>query len=137
FVLEDYDDQYEFVLFGEDYLKYKYFLQVNMMVGLRVLFSERIFKDREGNVTGKRLYVNVTKMQLMTEMLEKPTSKLLLNVNLRDLTGEVYNNLAQKLDKHRGDKSVVFIINAPETNNQLSMAGNIKVSINKELLKEI
>src|SRR5690606_40024935 len=47
FILEDYEDQYEFVLFGEDYLKHKYFLQENMMVGLRVMFSERVFRDRE------------------------------------------------------------------------------------------
>lgn len=137
FVLEDYDDQYEFVLFGEDYLKHKYFLQPNMMVGMRVLFSERIFKDREGNVTGRKIYVNVTKMQLMTEILEKLTSKLLVNLNLQDLTGEVYEILSQKLAQHKGDKPVVFIIHDPENKNQLKMSGNLKVSINKELLKEI
>src|SRR5690606_18871111 len=115
FILEDYEDQYEFVLFGEDYLKHKYFLQENMMVGLRVMFSERVFRDREGNVTGKRLYVNVTKMQLMTEILEKLTSKLLLNLNLSDLTGEVYDSLSSKFEKYKGEKPVVFIINDPES----------------------
>lgn len=137
FILEDYDDQYEFVLFGEDYLRLKYFLQENMMVGVRVSVSERIFRDKEGNVTGKRLYVNVSKIQLMTEILEKMTNKLLLNLNLQDLTPEVYSNLTEKFAKFKGDKSVLFIINDPESKNQIKMSGNVQVSINKELLNEI
>lgn len=137
FTLEDYDDQYEFMLFGEDYLKFKYFLQENMMVGIRVMISERIFKDREGNVTGSRRYVNVVKMQLLSEVLDAMAQKLMLMIDVNDLTDDIYDVMRQIFDQHQGEKSVVFIFNDSKTKKQVKVSGNLKVAITKELLAEI
>src|SRR5690606_1762454 len=76
FTLEDYEDQYEFRLFGEDYLKFKHFLQPNMILGMKLMITERVFRDKDGIETGKRVYVNVQKMELLSEVLEGITQKL-------------------------------------------------------------
>lgn len=137
FILEDYDDQYEFVLFGEDYLKFKYFLQENMMVGVRVMISERLFKDKDGKVTGSRRYVNITKMQLLSDILDNMAHKLMLIMDLQNLTDEVFETLSQTFEKHLGEKPVVFVVNDIEAKRQVKLSGNLKVNITKDLLREI
>ena len=36
FTVEDFTDQYEFRIFGEDYLKYRHFLVVNQFIRIRI-----------------------------------------------------------------------------------------------------
>jgi len=138
FVLEDYGDQYEFRLFGEDYLKFKHFLQPNMMVGMKLMITERIFKDKDGIQTGRRIYVNISKMELLSEILEGLTKRIIITMNVQDLTDEVYDRLLEKFKKYEGEKNILFVINDLEAKTQLKMpAKNIKVSIEKDLLKEL
>ena len=138
FTLEDYEDQYEFKLFGEDYLKFKHFLQPNMMVGIKVSISERIFKDKDGVVTGRRVYVNINRMQLLSEILEGQAKRVVVTVNVSDLTQEIYHSLKEIFEKHRGDKNILFVMNDMESKSQLKMpAHHAKVEISKELLKEL
>lgn len=138
FILEDYDDQYEFRLFGEDYLKFKHFLQVNMMVGMKIMITERIFKDKDGMPTGRRVYVNVHKMQLLSEILEGMAKRVVITVNVTELTQELYDSLKQIFEKYKGDKNILFVMNDRENKSQLKMpAQNLKVEISKDLLKEL
>jgi len=138
FTLEDFDDTYEFLLFGEDYLKYKHFLQTNMMIGAKISVTERIFKDKEGKVTGKKIYVNITKMQLLSEILEGIAKKIIITVNVSDLTKEIYDELVKIFEKHKGEKSVLFVMNDLENNTQLKLpATRTKVEISKGLLEEL
>ncbi|HLU80696.1 MAG TPA: OB-fold nucleic acid binding domain-containing protein, partial [Flavobacteriaceae bacterium] len=138
FTLEDYEDQYEFRLFGEDYLKFKHFLQANMMVAAKVSVTERIFKDKEGNPTGRRVYVNINRMQLLSEILEGQAKRVVVTVNVSDLTQDLYNSMKEIFEKHKGDKNLLFVMNDLESKTQLKMpAHHAKVEINKELLKEL
>ena len=138
FTLEDYEDQYEFRLFGEDYLKFKHFLQTNMMIGAKVSVTERIFKDKEGKATGRRVYVNISRMQLLSEILEGQAKKVVITVNVSDLTQEIYDSLKEVFEKHKGDKNILFVMNDLENKTQLKMPANhAKIEITKELLKEL
>lgn len=138
FVLEDYDDQYEFRLFGEDYLKFKHFLQLNMMVGMKLTISERVFKDKEGKVTGRRVFVNIHKMQLLSEILEGIAKKVVITVNLEDLTQEIYEALKEIFERYKGDKNLLFVLNDMESKKQIKLPANYaKVEINKDLLREL
>jgi len=138
FILEDYDDQYEFRLFGEDYLKFKHFLQANMMVGMKLMITERIFKDNDGKQTGRRVYVNINRMQLLSEVLEGIAKRIVVTVNVSDLSREIYDSLKNIFEKHKGDKHILFVMNDLESKTQLKIPANYtKVEINKELLKEL
>ncbi|MBA5628996.1 DNA polymerase III subunit alpha [Moheibacter lacus] len=138
FTLEDFDDSYEFMLFGEDYLKFKHFLQPNMMLGAKISVTERVFKDKDGKVTGRRIYVNINKMQLLSEILEGIAKKVVITVNVADLTKEIYEELVKIFEKHKGEKSVLFVMNDLENKTQLKLpATKTKVEISKELLTEL
>lgn len=138
FTLTDYEDAYEFRLFGEDYLKYRHFLQDNMMVGMRLTVSQRIFKDREGNETGSRIYVNVLKMQLLNDVLKDMAKKIIVQIDLSKMDDELTAELYKVFDKYQGDKNVVFIIQDFESKEQLRMSAHkAKVDISKDLLDEL
>lgn len=137
-VLEDYDDQYEFMLFGEDYLKFKHFLQLNMMVGAKINVSERVFKDKEGKITGRRVFVNISRMQLLSEILEGVAKKVIVTVDVNDLTQEIYEELVRVFESHKGDKNVLFVMNDMKNKVQIKApASHAKVEINKDLLAEL
>src|SRR5690606_11230026 len=107
-------------------------------VGAKISITERIFKDNEGNPTGKRRYVNVQKMQLLSEILEATAKKIIITVNLPDLTQEIYGELVRIFERYKGDKSVLFVMNHLENNTQLKLpATKTKVEITKELLDEL
>src|SRR5690606_15681354 len=108
----------EFRLFGEEYLKFKHFLQSNMMVGVKLSVTERVFRDKEGNISMKRTYVNINRMQLLTEVLESVAKKMVVTVNVADLTKEMYESLSQIFEKHKGDKNVLFVLNDMENKTQ-------------------
>lgn len=138
FTLEDYDDQYEFRLFGEDYLKFKHFLQDNMMLGIRLKITERIYRDKEGKETGKRVYVNPVRMQLLSEVLEGMANRVVITINVNDLNQETYDALVKAIGNHRGDKKLLFIMVDLKNNTQIKLpTQSLKVDINKGLLKEL
>ncbi|MFV0305042.1 MAG: DNA polymerase III subunit alpha [Moheibacter sp.] len=138
FTLEDYEDQYEFRLFGEDYLRLKHFLQPNMMVGMKLSITERVFKDREGNPTGRRVYVNINKMQLLSEILEGISKRLVINMNIEELTEKMYQSLIKLFEQYKGDKKLLFVLNDLENETKLKMpAKSIQININKELINAL
>lgn len=136
--LEDYVDTYEFMLFGEDYLRFKHLLQINMMVGIRLKVTERIWKDKEGRVTGGRVYVNIVRMQLLSEVLDGIVQKVVINLDIAHLTEEMMKDLVDVLLKHEGEKKVSIVVKDESNNISLGMSSHrAKVDINKELLKEL
>src|SRR5690606_21508717 len=127
-----------FMLFGEDYLKFKHFLQPNMMVGAKINVSERVFKDKEGKVTGRRIFVNISRMQLLSEILEGVAKKVIVTVDVNDLTQEIYDSLVQVFEAHKGDKNVLFVMNDMKNKVQIKApASYAKVEISKELMTDL
>lgn len=138
FTVEDYDGHYDFRLFGEDFLKFKHFLQPNLMVGMKISIIERIFKDKQGIETGRRIYVNVRQMQLLSEVFEAMAKKVIVNISVHDLTMDLYNVLLNIFEKNKGDKKLLFVMNDLENNEQLKMmAQTMKVEINKSLIEDL
>src|SRR6056300_730736 len=55
FVLEDFTDQYEFRIFGEDYLKYRHFFVVNQFIRIRLTVKEGWVNRDTGKVGAPRM----------------------------------------------------------------------------------
>lgn len=136
FILEDYSDQYEFKLFGEDFLRFKHLLQVNMVVGIRVSIIERIFKDKEGNLSGRRVYVNITQMRLLSDILKNELKTITLTSDLEQLTQEIYSDLLDLFEKNQGESDLFFVFIDKKNKEKLKIpARNFKIDFSKELSK--
>lgn len=98
FTIEDFSDAYEIALFGEDYIKFKGFLQQGYFLQLRGRVQER-FRN-SGNWEFK-----LTQIQLLEDICDKMAKKLTMQVALPDLnTGmleKVRELIAENAREHR------------------------------------
>ena len=105
FHLEDFDDQYEFKIFGEEYLKYRHFLIPNNFIRLRVKIVEG-WRNRE---TGK---LGPARMQFLSfeslhDTLEKNVKRLTLQLDIHQLTREKIETIGSLVNTHKGEKTLM------------------------------
>lgn len=92
FILEDYGDSFEIMVFGEDYVKFKGYLQEGYFVQIRGLVQER-FKQ-VGNWG-----FELKNMQLLSELREKMAKSFTIQFPLHILNPEFIQSLQQLLEK--------------------------------------
>ncbi|WP_298156638.1 DNA polymerase III subunit alpha [Flavobacterium sp.] len=124
FMLEGYDESYEFRIFGEEYLKFRHFLIQNNFTFIKVLVREG-WADKE---TGKKGEPRLQFMlvQYLQDVLAAFAKKLIINLNINELQPDVVHHLSHVFQQNKGDNSVTFeveeteqikkIIAAPEVN---------------------
>jgi DNA polymerase-3 subunit alpha len=88
FIIEDYDDSYEMVLFGEDYLKFKMWLNPGEFLYIRGKLQDRY--NQPGNTEFK-----ISQIQLLSELRDK----LLRNLTLKISIDKIDSAWIQKLDE--------------------------------------
>ncbi len=103
FVMEDYSDTRQFILFSEDYLKMKHLL----IEGSQVLVKARVEKRYNNE---DQLEVRISSMNLLPDVIEKFTKGIVIMVNLVDLDQEKVEQIHQLIKKHSGRCEVNFKI---------------------------
>src|SRR5690606_23768360 len=92
FVIEDYSDSVEVMVFGEDYVKFKGYLQEGYFVQIRGLVQER-FKQ-VGNWG-----FELKNIQLLSELREKMAKSFTIQFPLQILNPDFIQSLQQLLEK--------------------------------------
>ncbi len=91
FVLEDYNESYEFAMFGEDYVKFR-----NLMV-------DGYFLHIKGNIEEKfrqkdNWDLRIVSMSLLSEMRDKLTKSLTVFIELNSLSDQLLNNIQDVIE---------------------------------------
>jgi DNA polymerase-3 subunit alpha len=120
FMLEGYDESYEFRIFGEEYLKFRHFLIQNNFTFIKVLVKEG-WADKE---TGKKGEPRLQFMliQYLQDVLTTFAKKLVINMNIRDLQNEMIHKLSSIFQDYKGDNAVMFEILETEKTKKLVAA---------------
>ena len=84
FTIEDYNDTFEFRIFGEDYLKYRHFLMKNNFVFVRVFIREGWTNRETGKTSDPR--IQFSSFQLLHDVLGTRAKKL-SSIGLLDSQG--------------------------------------------------
>ncbi|MDO5654637.1 MAG: DNA polymerase III subunit alpha [Flavobacteriaceae bacterium] len=130
FVLEDYNDNYEFVLFGEDYLKFRHFLQKNLFVSVLLNVTQ--------NKYSQRIYTNILQIDLLDNVIQDSAKSIRIKINLNVVNRLLINELYEILKKFGGDNQVIIEISTENENLSFSsISQDIKTDITKELLDEL
>jgi DNA polymerase-3 subunit alpha len=113
FTLEGFDENYEFRIFGEEYLKFRHYLIPNNFTYIRLLVKEG-WADRETGKKGEpRLqFLNVHYLQ---DVLPTYAKKLIIHMNIKDLQSDLIARLQNAFQSNRGDHSVTFELLELET----------------------
>ncbi len=106
FVVEDFTDQYEFRIFGEDYLKYRHFLVVNQFIRIKLTVRQGWTNAETGKVGAPRMhYLN---FEMLQNTIENNAKKITLQLDIKELNEEKINLLQQHLKSFKGDKPLFF-----------------------------
>jgi DNA polymerase-3 subunit alpha len=133
FVLEDFKDQYEFKIFGEEYLKFKHFIGMNLFIRLKINVRDGWTNRETGRVGEPR--VQFLNFEMLQDVVNNNSKKLTLQLDIRTLEPTAIEKLKKKLKGFRGDKPLFFDVIDPEKSVKLTLSSRKqKVNISTELL---
>ena len=134
FALEDFTDQYEFRIFGEDYLKYRHFLVVNQFIRIRLMIREGWVNRETGKAGAPRMqYLH---FEMLQNTIESNAKKLTLQLDIHQLDQYQIETLQDNLKSYKGDKTLFF--NIYDTDKKVKLMLNSKkqkVNITPDLLQ--
>jgi len=136
FVVEDFTDQYEFRIFGEDYLKYRHFLVVNQFIRIKLTVRQGWTNAETGKVGAPRMhYLN---FEMLQNTIENNAKKITLQLDIKELNEEKINLLQQHLKSFKGDKPLFFNVYDSEKKVKLTLnSKKQKVKITPDLLQDL
>lgn len=136
FTMEDYENNFEFRIFGEEYLKFRHFLVKNSFVHVKVYVREGWVNKNTGVKGDPRLQFN--SFQLLHDIMDAYAKKLSVKLQIEDLQPDKIKKLQDLFEIHSGERALNFIIYDNEERIKLHMPSRKqKVKISKELLDEL
>ncbi|WP_027138363.1 DNA polymerase III subunit alpha [Gaetbulibacter saemankumensis] len=136
FTIEDYENSFEFRIFGEEYLKFRHFLMHNNFVFVKTFVREGWINKDTGKRSDPRLQFN--SFQLLHDVMENYAKKLSVQVDINDLKEEKILNLKSLFEMHPGNQALQFLVYDMQEKIKLTMPSRRqKVKVSQELLNEL
>jgi DNA polymerase-3 subunit alpha len=106
FVLEGYDESYEFRIFDEEYLKYRHFLLQNQFVYFKINVKEGWVNRETGKKSDPRIQFLDAKM--LADVLPTFAKKLILMFPINEVKEHLIRELNRIFSENKGDNLVTF-----------------------------
>ncbi|MDT0678401.1 DNA polymerase III subunit alpha [Autumnicola musiva] len=136
FFVEDYNETYEFRMFGEEYLKFRHFLVPNSFVHIKAFIKEGWTNKETGKKSEPRIQFN--SFQLLHDLMDTYAKKLTIQLDINDLKEEKITALKDLFRTHRGDHKLNFVVYEMKEQVKLHMPSKRqKVKISQELLEAL
>ena len=133
FALEDFEESYEFKIFGEEYLKYRHFLVSDSFVHIKALVREGWLNRETGKRGEPRL--QFTAFQQLQDTLHAYTKKITLRLDVAHLDEQILKFLENLFKEHKGDHKVDMTFYENEHQLKLVTASRkVKVHVGEEFL---
>lgn len=134
--IEDYGDQTELTMFGEDYLKFKPYLNEGLFLYIRGKVQERY--GQKGNWEFK-----ITSIQLLTDVRDKLTKSMTITCYLSDLSEQLLHQIVglieenSKTDLQKNCELKIKVIDQEQGIAMEMPSRRCKVSPSNELLQAL
>ncbi len=115
FAIEDFTDFDTFILFSEDYLKFKHFLLEGSSLFIKAQIQSRNNKNRD------QLEVRITSIILLSEVIEKFVGEIRIQVPIKSITKNFTKSLNDSIKKNPGNCKLRFEILDEESNSSIAM----------------
>jgi DNA polymerase-3 subunit alpha len=131
FTLEDYSGNYEFALFGKDYIEFERFIGQDRMLYIQGSYQQK-------NRYMEQMVFKIQSIELLSEILEERTKELKLMVDLRYLNPALMDNLHDVLERNKGTKKlVVEVFDEAEKLQMDFLSRKMQIRIGKPLIAEL
>ncbi|MDY0780781.1 DNA polymerase III subunit alpha [Tenacibaculum sp. IB213877] len=135
FTMEDYNDNFEFRIFGEDYLKFKHFLVPNSFLYVKTTIKPG-WTNKDG-VKGEPR-VQFTEFLLLHDIMEKMCKKITVKLPLEDVKENTIKELQHIFATNGGSHTLKFVIYDVEEKIELEVPSRTtKVNITNGFLKAL
>jgi len=130
FTIEDFDDSYEFRIFGEDYLKFRHFLIMNQFLHIKI-------KVQKGWNDGNPR-INFISMQMLQDVLSKYAKKLTLQLDINELSEDKIKEIQEITKTYTGKHILNILVYDMQDKIKLNMQSRSKkINIDKDLLDKL
>ncbi len=136
FTVEDFNESFEFRIFGEEYLKFRHFLIPNSFIYMRAMVREGWMNKQTEKRGDPRL--QFVGMQMLHDVMGNQAKKLTLDVSLDKIKEGWMEKIKALILDNKGDKPLYFSIYEIDEKIRITMPSkNHKVNISNELLAEL
>ena len=133
FSLEDHAGSHDFMLFSEDYMKYKLYLQTGTLLFVKGRAMERTWGRDEGQLEFK-----ISSMDLLSDIREKYFTKLSLRIEAERVNEDMTRELASLFKEHPGKCKVnIALFSAAENVNVDLNAKGAQVAVTEALMDRL
>lgn len=125
--LEDFFDSYQMMLFGEDYLKFKHFMEIHQFLYVKGKFEKR-FRF------GDQMEFKVSNIQILSDVRDTKVNQIHLNIELREISADFVENLLEVMSNNKGNCNVkLSVIDSAERMKIDMPSKSYKVRASNEL----
>ncbi|MCF0040713.1 DNA polymerase III subunit alpha [Dyadobacter fanqingshengii] len=129
FKIEDYRGSMEMLLGGEDYIRFKNYLQVGQFLYIKGKVQNR-WKQED------QFEFKISQIQLLTEIRDKMCRKIRINLTLDQIDAQFIHLLNETFGNHPGACAVNMTVIDPETHLEVEMVSRgYRVAPSNELFK--
>jgi len=136
FTIEDYNDNFEFKIFGEEYLKFRHFLLKSNFVFIKTYIREGWVNKETGKKGEPRLQFN--NFQLLHDVMDNHAKKISIQLAIEDLNDDKITGLQDLIKMFPGKQALNFIVYDNKEQIKLTMPSKKqKVKVCQELINEL
>jgi DNA polymerase-3 subunit alpha len=133
FSLEDHHGSHDFMLFSEDYMRFKLYLQAGTLLFVRGRASARTWGRDEGQMEFK-----ITSMELLSDVREKHLSRLTLRIDADRASDELARDLGTLMKGHPGKCKVVVQLVSKAENMAVDLPSKgLSVALSDQLVRSL
>jgi DNA polymerase-3 subunit alpha len=132
FILEDFSESFEFMLFGEDYMKYKAFMDNKFYLFVQGRVQARGYGDRADNLEFK-----IGKIELLADIKDKLAKYLTVSIRTDLVNDVLVNKLTTLLESGKGKTQVRFKLIDSEVELSAASMSHNKVELTPELYRAL
>ncbi len=119
FMIQDFNDSMELVLFGDDYIDYKERLSLSQCVFIKGSFKKRWNSENEFNFKLKEV-------NLLETIGNKMSESITLNIPLEKLTEKMLSEIERVLKEHRGKNPLKMMLIDRHNKTRLNFASKTR-----------
>ncbi len=112
FILEGYDESFEFRIFDEEYLKFRHFLGQNHFVFIKVNIKDGWVNRETGKKSDPRMQFMM--VQSLQDVLKTFAKKLVVRIDIKHLQNDLIQQLNMVFQSNKGENQVMFEVSETE-----------------------
>lgn len=132
FVLEDFAGAHEFVVFKDDYIRFKSYITQDWFVMVQVGVDSWFNKKEQKEF--KRL--KVRNIEMLSDLREKRIKTINIDIPLNKLDDALIRNIKALCKEHQGDVPIQFHVHDTETSIEM-LSRSVKVEMSREMTEAL